>query len=179
MTLPQGIELAIAYILDKIGGKASLDEIHKATGISKLVLRKYLWHCQRRKLIKKDLGVYYITNTGLEVIRRSKILNIGYRMLAVVFYDRIELITLGRKSRIRAVRKDIIVNLLRRGLISRDEIKNSPNRREILAALRILRVLRLTKSRGNVIYISQDGVDRLLTIGIDPSKVYNTTADND
>ncbi|MCR8487598.1 MAG: hypothetical protein NDP22_04225, partial [Crenarchaeota archaeon] len=113
------------------------------------------------------------------VIRRSKILNIGYRMLAVVFYDRIELITLGRKSRIRAVRKDIIVNLLRRGLISRDEIKNSPNRREILAALRILRILRLIKSRGNVIYISQDGVDRLLTIGIDPSKVYNTTANNE
>lgn len=174
-TLPQGIELAITYILERLGGKASLDAIHEATKIPKSMLKRYLWYCQRRRLIKRDLGVYYVTNIGLEAVQKNRILTAGGRTMIIVFQDKIELITLGRKSRTRAVRKDIIIDLFTKGQVSRSELRSATNKREILAALRILRILKLVKDRGDMIYISQDGVDKLLMIGIDPNMIANAS----
>ncbi len=160
------MEVVLTYILSKLGGKATLNDIHRATRVPKNILKKYLWYCQRRKLVKRDIGTYYITNVGWEVVRNNRIISIKDKIFIVSLDDEIQLVTLGKKTRKRAVKKDLILKLINKGCITKREIKNSPDRRALSAALRILRMLKVAKARGENICIATNNLAKLRILGI-------------
>ena len=164
------MEIVLTYVLSKLGGKATLDDIYSVTKVPKTILKKYLWYCQRRKLIRRDVGVYHITDAGWELIRGNRIISIKDKIFIVSTSDEIQLVTLGKKTRRRVIKKDLLIRLIHRGCITRDEIRNSYDRKTLAAAIRILRILRVAKTRGEKICIVPQSLGRLRILGINIGK---------
>ena len=143
------MQIVLTYIVNKLGGSCTFEDIHSFTKLPRKSLKKFLWYCQRRKLLKRDIGVYHITKHGIQTIRRLPVIEIRNKIYITAAEDKIYMVTLGRKMRLREFTAEFIAELIKRKCISRDEVKSSPNRRQLLGAIRLLRLLKMVRVKQN------------------------------
>ncbi len=159
------MEIILTYLLNKQGGKATFGDFYSLTKIPKRTLKKFLWYCQRRKLMKREIGTYYITDLGRDYIKNVPIITIGNKIFITVTDERVHMITLGRKMRIREFENDFLKKLILKKCIKRDEIRSSNDRRMLMSAIRLFRLLKMVRLRGDSICIEPNS-EILRTLGI-------------
>jgi len=147
------MEIILTYLLDRNGGKATFSDFYSITKIPKRNLKKFLWYCQRRKLMRREIGIYYITEEGRKMLNNVPIIRIGEKIYITAAEGKVHMVTLGRKMRLREFDSEFLRELIRRKCIPRDEIKSSTNRRMLTSAVRLFRLLKMAKYRNDMICI--------------------------
>jgi len=147
------MEIILTYLLDKSGGKATFSDMYYMTRIPKRSLKKFLWYCQRRGLMRREIGIYYITDDGRKAISNVPMILVRNNIFIMNIDDKIHMITLGRKMRIREFDKEFLREVMNRKCIPRNEIRNSPNRRMLMSAIRLFRLLKMARYRDENICI--------------------------
>ncbi|MEX0568692.1 MAG: hypothetical protein Q6363_005960 [Candidatus Njordarchaeota archaeon] len=156
--MSEAMEIILTYLTDKFGGKCTFSDLYSITKIPKKSLRKFLWYCQRRKLMKRDIGVYYITDLGKKTIDNVPIIELHNKIYILATSGKVHMITLGKKMRIRSFDNEFLRKILETKCLSRNEIKESPNRRQLAAAIRLFRLLRMVRMRDDTICIEPNRV---------------------
>ena len=159
------MEIILTYLLDRQGGKATFGDLYSITRIPKRTLKKFLWYCQRRKLMRREIGIYYITDEGRDFIKSVPIISIGEKIFITAADDQVHMVTLGRKMRIREFENEFLKKLVLQKCIKREEIRNSNNRRQLMSAIRLFRLLKMARYRGDSICIEPNS-EILRTLGI-------------
>lgn len=152
------MEIILTYLINKLGGKCTFGDLYSITKMPKKALKKFLWYCQRRKIIKKDIGVYYITNLGKKIIENVPIIELYEKIYILSTPGKVHMITLGRKMRIRSFDNEFLREIIDTKCLSRKEIRESPNRRQLMSAVRFFKLLKMVRMKDDTICIEPNRV---------------------
>lgn len=160
------VELVLVRVVSEMGGKVTFHDLQVRTNLSSKTLKRYLWYCQRKKLLRRDIGIYYITERGESALNENPIISLNRRVYAVRLPNKIHLITLGKKMRIRIIDVESLRRLLAQRCINRNEIKNGEGYEAMMSIFRLLKLLGMIRQRNEKICFDISNIKSLRELGI-------------
>ncbi len=103
--------------------------------------------------MRREIGIYYLTEDGKKMLSNVPIININDKIFITATSDEVYMVTLGRKMRLREFTKKFLKELIKRKCLNRSEIRSSPDRRLLMSAMRLFRLLRMARYRDDKICI--------------------------